>query len=102
MKIIHQNGYSQEELALHKVTIYKNLLECAKLLIGAIRQFEVEITDEKVAQYAAYLEEYQIDTDPQNPLDAEVGTAIVALCKDLSYEKVMERQNEFYLMDSAP
>ena len=42
MKIIHQNGYSVEELAMYRLTIYKNLVDCAKALVMALRQFSIE------------------------------------------------------------
>ncbi|KAF5092229.1 hypothetical protein D0Z03_002967 [Geotrichum reessii] len=39
MKIIHQNGYSQEDLLMYKTTVYKNLLDCAKAIVSALEQF---------------------------------------------------------------
>jgi guanine nucleotide-binding protein G(i) subunit alpha len=42
MKIIHQNGYTLEELAMYRLTIYKNLVDCAKALVQALRQFNIE------------------------------------------------------------
>lgn len=42
MKIIHQNGYTVEELAMYRLTIYKNLVDCAKALVGALRQFDIQ------------------------------------------------------------
>jgi hypothetical protein len=42
MKIIHQNGYTVDELAMYRLTIYKNLVDCAKLLVGAMRQFDID------------------------------------------------------------
>ena len=102
MKIIHQNGYTVEELSLYRLTIFKNLVDCAKALIGAMRQFDVAPADETVGKYCDYLLEYQVDPDPQKPLDREVGDAVIALCGDPSYQQTLEHQSEFYLMDSAP
>ena len=102
MKIIHQNGYSVEELSLYRLTIYKNLVDCAKALIGAMKQFEVEPTDLHVRQYCDFIMEYQVDPDPQKTLDHAVGDAVVAICNDPSFGQTMEHQSEFYLMDSAP
>ncbi|KAI9829337.1 MAG: hypothetical protein M1819_006400 [Sarea resinae] len=102
MKIIHQNGYSVDELALYRLTIYKNLLDCAKALIGAMRQVQIEPESEQNREYSHFLMEYQIDPDPHTPLDSKVGDAITSLWKDPSIETVMEHQSEFYLMDSAP
>jgi guanine nucleotide-binding protein G(i) subunit alpha len=42
MKIIHQNGYTIDELARYRLTIYKNLVDCAKDLVNAMERFNVE------------------------------------------------------------
>ncbi|KAI9846617.1 MAG: Guanine nucleotide-binding protein alpha-2 subunit [Sclerophora amabilis] len=76
MKIIHQNGYTVDELALYRLTIYKNLVDCAKALIGAMRQLEIEPHASENHQYCDYLIEYQVDPDPHIPLDPRVGEAI--------------------------
>ena len=102
MKIIHQNGYTVEELSLYRLTIYKNLVDCAKALISAMQQFDVEPADHRVVDSCEYLMDYQVDPDPQKPLDQEVGRAVIALCNDPSFAQTMEHQSEFYLMDSAP
>ncbi|KAI9798508.1 MAG: Guanine nucleotide-binding protein alpha-2 subunit [Piccolia ochrophora] len=102
MKIIHQNGYTVDELSLYRLTIYKNLVDCAKALIGAMRQFEIEPEVAANARYAEYLADYQVDPDPHTPLDQKVGQAVTSLWKDRSVAAVLDHQSEFYLMDSAP
>lgn len=102
MKIIHQNGYTVDELALYRLTIYKNLIDCAKALIGAMRSFAIEPTNPANVEYSDYLLEYQVDPDPHTPLNTKVGVAVQSIWKDKSIEALMERQSEFYLMDSAP
>ena len=47
MKIIHQNGYSQEELLMYKTTVYKNLQDCAKSIINALRMYRLPLDDAK-------------------------------------------------------
>ncbi len=42
MKIIHQNGYTKEELALYRITVYKNLVDSAQALVYAMRKFRKE------------------------------------------------------------
>jgi guanine nucleotide-binding protein G(i) subunit alpha len=102
MKIIHQNGYTVDELALYRLTVFKNVVDCAKALIGAMRQFEVEPAEEKNKEFSDFLMEYQVDPDPNTPLDPKVGDAISSLLSDANIPKIMEHQTEFYLMDSAP
>ena len=91
-----------DELALYRSTIYKNLVDCAKALIGAMRQFGIDPATPTNVEFSDYLMEYQVDPDPHTPLAPKVGEAVTSLWQDRSIEKVMERQSEFYLMDSAP
>jgi len=102
MKIIHQGGYPKEELTLYRLTIYKNVLDCAKALIGAMRQFDVIPDDPENIANCDYLMEYNVDPDPHSALDAKVGISIMSLWADPCIAKVMEHSSEFYLMDSAP
>ncbi|QSS74757.1 small G-protein GPA3 [Histoplasma capsulatum G186AR] len=102
MKIIHQNGYSVEELTMCRATVYKNLLDCAKDLINALHNFELQPSSQKVQEYMEYLSSYQIDPDPSTPIDLKVGDAVTYLWNDPVIPVVLEHQNEFYLMDSAP
>ena len=102
MKIIHQNGYTRDELALYRHTIYKNVIDCAKALIGAMRQFEIEVENPENNANCEYIMDYAVDPDPQQALETKVGDAITAIWNDPSIPKVFDHQSEFYLMDSAP
>lgn len=102
MKIIHQNGYSVEELTMYRLTIYKNVLDCAKALIGGMRQFEIEPEQEINVEYCDFLMEYSLDPDPEKPLEKKVGDAVSSLWQDPCIPKILDHQSEFYLMDSAP
>jgi guanine nucleotide-binding protein G(i) subunit alpha len=102
MKIIHQNGYTQDELMLYRHTIYKNVIDCAKALIGAMRQFEIEVENKENRENCEYIIEYAVDPDPQQVLETKVGEAITAVWNDPCIPKVFEHSSEFYLMDSAP
>jgi guanine nucleotide-binding protein subunit alpha len=101
MKIIHLKGYSQEELVSYRPTVYKNLLECAKALCSAMHQFEIEPISEENRAYCDYLLEYSLDSNPQARVDPQVGVAIQSIWNDPAREQLMERQTEFYMMDSA-
>jgi len=102
MKIIHQNGYSLEELAMYRLTIYKNVIDCAKALIGAMRQFDITPQDPANIDYTNYIMEYSVDPDPEKPLDMRVGEAVSSIWHDPCIPQVLDHSSEFYLMDSAP
>lgn len=101
MKIIHLKGYSEAELYSYRPTVYKNLIECAKAVINAMRQFEIQPQIEENKAYCDFLLEYTIESGPQAQIDPEVGRAVQAIWNDPAKDLLMERQTEFYLMDSA-
>ncbi|KAI9655559.1 MAG: Guanine nucleotide-binding protein alpha-2 subunit [Bathelium mastoideum] len=102
MKIIHQNGYTVDELAMYRLTIYKNVIDCAKALIAAMRQFDIPPEAAGTEEHCDYLMEYGVDPDPHSALDIRVGQAITALWNDNAIPKILDHSSEFYLMDSAP
>lgn len=73
-----------------------------KALVGAMQQFEIEPEDQTVRDYVDYIMEYNVDPDPDTPLDPKAADAVEAIWKDPASSKTMDRQAEFYLMDSAP
>lgn len=102
MKIIHQNGYTQEERALYRLTIYKNLVDCMKALTGAMQQFDIDPGEDDVREAIEYIEEYNVDPDPEKTLDPAIAEAVMTIWNSSAATSTMERQSEFYLMDSAP
>jgi guanine nucleotide-binding protein G(i) subunit alpha len=101
-KMLHQNGDTAEELALYRLTIYKNVIDCAKALISAMKQFEIHPEQELNRAYCEFLLDYSVDPDPNKPLGTKVGEAISSIWQDPCIPKILERQSEFYIMDSAP
>lgn len=103
MKIIHQNGYSAEDLARHRHTIYKNLMDSIKSVIGAMYQFELMPENPENEDNFQFLYDYEVSPDPNVCLDPKVAPALTAVWTDPVVKKmVLERSNEFYVMDSAP
>ncbi|KAF3767381.1 hypothetical protein M406DRAFT_89898 [Cryphonectria parasitica EP155] len=101
MKIIHLKGYSDEELYNYRPTVFKNLIECAKAVVNAMRQFDIEPEKEETKTLCDFLLEYSVDSGPQVLIDTRVGEAIQAIWNDPARKQLMDRQTEFYLMDSA-
>lgn len=101
MKIIHLKGYSDDELHNYRPTVFKNLVECAKAVINAMDQFEIEPSSPETKAHCEYLLGYTVEAGPSASIDPEVGTAVHALWHDPSIDKLMEHSTEFYLMDSA-
>ncbi|KAK0629644.1 guanine nucleotide-binding protein alpha-3 subunit [Bombardia bombarda] len=101
MKIIHLKGYSDEELYNYRPTVFKNLLECAKAVINAMRQFDIEPTSGELRSYCDFLLDYTVESGASPVINPKVGIAVQAIWNDPAKDQLMERQTEFYLMDSA-
>ena len=101
MKIIHLEGYSADELYTFRPTVFKNLVECAKTVVSAMRQFDIEPMIEENRAYCDFLLDYTVDLDPRVEIDPKVGDAVQSIWNDPAKAQLMERQTEFYLMDSA-
>lgn len=101
MKIIHLKGYSEEELYHYRPTVFKNLLECAKAVVTAMENFDIYPQNEENQAYCDYLRNYQLNSYPQVTIDHKVGIAVQSVWSDPCIKQLMDRQTEFYLMDSA-
>ena len=102
MKIIHQNGYTVDELALYRHTVYKNLVDCAKALVSAMAQFEVQPEGPTTREQCDFITEYVLDPDPNTQIDPQIADAVTAVWTDAAIPLVLDHSTEFYLMDSAP
>ena len=45
MKIIHQNGYTPEELAVFRIVVYRNLVDSAKDVVLAMKKVGVDCVE---------------------------------------------------------
>ena len=122
MKIIHQNGYSRDELIAFRPLIWKNLLESARDVVQALRKFNLEpITPaNKVRRPVSLMSriilpnsvfpqancerimDYHLSTDdPQFFFSPEIAQAVQEVWTDEIIPALMDHSSRFYLMDSA-
>ncbi|KAJ7649324.1 heterotrimeric G-protein alpha subunit, GPA3-like protein [Mycena rosella] len=102
MKIIHQDGFSLDELVAYRPTIHKNVLDSVQAVILAMRKIGVDpvrfgnrVLADKVLDAASI-------ADGPAFLSPEIADAISQLWQDPIIPKIMdEHASEFYLMDSA-
>lgn len=130
MKIIHQNGYSQEDLLMYKTTVYKNLLDSAKSIVAALDQFNLSLEDEKITEITEteseepstelalteqptvssvtseeleYVQSSIISPDLDTVFDPQLVSIIKRLWAHPKVKKIVnEERANFYIMDSAP
>ncbi|CAG8635233.1 886_t:CDS:2, partial [Ambispora gerdemannii] len=102
MKIIHQNGYTKEELALYRITVYKNLIDSAQAIVHALKKFTFVPRDPVNELFAEKILDYYVESDPTFQLSPEIVEAIESVWQDDIMREVMDKRSHFYLMDSAP
>jgi len=102
MKVIHQGGYSREELATYRLTIYKNLVDSAQSLVLAMEKLRLEPIKPENRAMADRILDYRVDADPYFTLSPDIVNAIDSLYHDPITSISMDRSSEFYIMDSAP
>ncbi|CAO0790773.1 unnamed protein product [Mucor circinelloides] len=98
MKIIHQNGYTKDELMNWRVTVYRNLIQSAQAIVNALNQFEYQLQSEKVEYEAQRIIEYRLEEN----IDPLFIDAVISVWNDPAVTLLLDNKStEFYLMDSA-
>ncbi|KAF9231473.1 guanine nucleotide binding protein, alpha subunit [Melanogaster broomeanus] len=101
MKIIHQNGFTQDDLMAFRSTIYRNMLDSAQAIVFAMRKLGVECVDPINRVNANRILDYRVEAIPSCVFSAELAMAVHQLWQDPIIPQVMDHSSEFYLMDNA-
>ncbi|KAI8370443.1 heterotrimeric G protein alpha subunit A [Radiomyces spectabilis] len=102
MKIIHQNGYTTDELRAWKHTVYKNLIDSAKDIISTAHKLELSFTTLLEVDMDV-IREYTLSAEPFHEFSESIVNAIDKLWNDPVMTECLERgSSQFYIMDSAP
>ncbi|KAG0175389.1 Guanine nucleotide-binding protein alpha-2 subunit [Apophysomyces sp. BC1034] len=97
MKIIHQDGYTTEELMTWRHTIFKNLVDSIQDLLNAARKLDIQLEPENEALVDQILE-FQFRTD----LPSDFISAVNLIWKDKAIPDCLEKgSSQCYIMDSA-
>jgi guanine nucleotide-binding protein G(i) subunit alpha len=98
MKIIHQNGYTKDELLNWRVTVYRNLIQSVQAIVNALNQFEYRLSNEKIEYEAQQISEYRLEEN----IDPSIIDAVISVWHDPAVQLLLDQKSsEFYLMDSA-
>lgn len=105
LKILHQNGFSKEELLEYRPFIFDNVIETGKDLAKARRMFNVEleqdapITEKDIDNLLGL----QIQTTKLTSLPRDLTATLKTLWNLPSSQELLvsEHRSSFYLMDSA-
>jgi len=103
MKIVHQNGYTEEERESYKEIIYGNILKGMKNLVQATFSFNIPIELEENRERAGKINELEQEAllHVHKYWNNEIADDIQQLWADPGIQKVYEMRNQFQLDDSA-
>ncbi|ORY94630.1 heterotrimeric G-protein alpha subunit, GPA3-like protein [Syncephalastrum racemosum] len=97
MKIIHQNGYTEEELQYWRPIIYRNLVDSARSLLTSALKLDLQLSN---PEDSALIENFHVREDTVLP--ENLIKAIHGLWSDPNTPECLERgSSKFYIMDSA-
>ncbi|ORY95523.1 heterotrimeric G-protein alpha subunit, GPA3-like protein [Syncephalastrum racemosum] len=100
MKIIHQNGYSKQELESWRPAVYNNLMESVQDIINGLKRYDISFENEKNEYHAHRVAEYR---PSEGNMSSDLAAAAYSIWKDPAVARLLEMESsDFYLMDSAP
>jgi len=97
MKIIHREGFSEEEKSSYKSIIFNNIVSAMKSLINGAREFDIDINARDQADRITNGGEDYFS----GPLSAEMVNDIKTLWADPGIQKAFAESAKFQLIDSA-
>ncbi|KAI4823744.1 hypothetical protein KUCAC02_012314 [Chaenocephalus aceratus] len=100
MKIIHEDGYSEEECKQYKVVVYSNTIQSIMAIIRAMGRLKIEFGDAARADDARQLFVLASSAE-EGMLPSELTTVIQRLWGDVGVQTCFDRSREYQLNDSA-
>ena len=102
MKIIHGDGYSEEELKSYKSTVHSNLLASMVAVIRAMEKLDIKLKNPSNQTHASAVLKFPIPLETGAVIPPEIGEAVKSLWKDDGFQECFKRGYDFQLSDSAP
>lgn len=107
IKIIHQNGFTDDERKEYKPFVFQNIVESIQCITKALVQYNLksQITNLTGAELE-FLSTYELPYSATNDLSYSLDGRLVELTKKLVTDEKVEKllssnEYEFYLLDSA-
>uniref|UniRef100_A0A1I7XLX7 Guanine nucleotide-binding protein alpha-1 subunit n=1 Tax=Heterorhabditis bacteriophora TaxID=37862 RepID=A0A1I7XLX7_HETBA len=101
MKIIHDNGFSQDEAVQKKSVVCANLVQSMGALVDGFHALKLIFANKQCHEYANFVRKTLQHKEEFQPLNVEMYRAIKTLWADKGIEVAYQRRDEFYLHDSA-
>jgi len=100
MKILHMNGFTDEEIEDGRKLVFKNTLDSIQSLAAACKDLQIPYADPAACAPVA---ERLLKIDSSAEIDPlAIKADIILLWADEGCKGAKKRENEFHLLDSAP
>uniref|UniRef100_A0A8C6TMX8 Adenylate cyclase-inhibiting G alpha protein n=1 Tax=Neogobius melanostomus TaxID=47308 RepID=A0A8C6TMX8_9GOBI len=100
MKIIHEDGYSEEECKQYQVVVYSNTIQSIMAIIRAMGRLKIDFGDAARADDARQLFTLA-STAEEGVMSAELSRVVRRLWSDQGVQACFDRSREYQLNDSA-
>uniref|UniRef100_A0A183C9L9 G-protein alpha subunit n=2 Tax=Globodera pallida TaxID=36090 RepID=A0A183C9L9_GLOPA len=102
MKIMHANGFCEDERLEFKEYVYSNIIDGMFMLLNAMKQMNIAFDNPNLEIYADKVLEMKERHEERRPFDLKMVEALRALWTDKNLtEKVLSRRNEFHFVESS-
>ncbi|XP_784797.4 guanine nucleotide-binding protein G(t) subunit alpha-3-like [Strongylocentrotus purpuratus] len=102
LRLIHLNGFSEEERLVFRLIIHCNVTESTLALLGAMTKLGISFSNPKIENDAAYLYSYMNMTGTRDhEFTPELVQVIDRIWNDHGIQECYKRSNEFQLLDNA-
>ncbi|XP_056461191.1 guanine nucleotide-binding protein G(i) subunit alpha-2 [Gadus chalcogrammus] len=101
MKIIHEDGYSEDECKQYRAVVYSNTIQSIMAIIKAMGNLKISYEDEARVDDARQLFSLSSGAEEQGLLPEELSHVIQRLWADGGVQGCFTRAREYQLNDSA-
>ncbi|TKR69927.1 hypothetical protein L596_022014 [Steinernema carpocapsae] len=102
MKILHSNGFSDDELTQQKAVVFNNTVTAMGMLLKAMGTFKVSFTDPARESDARVVFDCIKANEESDPFSPELAIALKNLWADPALHlTVYDKRSEIHLTDSA-
>ncbi|KAM8975244.1 guanine nucleotide-binding protein G(i) subunit alpha-3 isoform 1-T1 [Pelodytes ibericus] len=107
MKIIHEDGYSEDECRQYKVVVYSNTIQSIIAIIRAMGRLKIDFGDvARAVRLKTYIDDARqlfvlASSAEEGMMSVELAGVIRRLWKDAGVQACFSRSREYQLNDSA-
>uniref|UniRef100_A0A914EQ55 Uncharacterized protein n=1 Tax=Acrobeloides nanus TaxID=290746 RepID=A0A914EQ55_9BILA len=101
MRILHMNGFSDMDLINYRYLIYSNVIQSIYQLLEGAKALRIDINATASVEVEKFLEYYRQTPQYEVEISGELGYIIKKIFNSPFMQKVLLKQHEIELLDSA-